>query len=72
MFLIGGVALAVIIWVSNRCLNRARHEAELDIAQVRNNVPNHEEPVVLHMDLQVVRKIGTFSKEDEVRQAERT
>ena len=51
----GVIILAGIAWLGQICLDRARHEAELDVAQVRNNVPNHEEPVVLHMDFQVVR-----------------
>ena len=67
LLMFGVVAIAGLIWLSNHCLNRARHEAELDVAQVRNNVANHEEPVVLHMNLQVVREVGTFGKENEVR-----
>ena len=52
-------------------LRRARHQAELDVTQVGNDIADHEEPVVLHVDLQVVAEIGALGKQNEVRQTER-
>jgi|LakMenEpi03Aug12_release.lakeMendotaPanAssembly.Ray.scaffolds.fasta_scaffold2617767_2 hypothetical protein len=44
-------------------LTRTRHQAKLDIAQVCNDIPDHEEPVVLHVNFQVIAKIGTLGEQ---------
>jgi hypothetical protein len=47
-------------------LRGAWHKAELDIPQVGDDIANHDEPVVLHMNLQVVAEVRALGKEHEV------
>lgn len=35
-------------------LGRTVHQTKLDISQIRNNVSNHQEPVILHVNFQIV------------------
>ena len=53
-------------------LRRAGHQAKFYIAEVCDHVPDHQEPIVLKMDLQVVGEIGALGEEDKVRKAERS
>lgn len=61
-----------LITHSSYFLRRAGHEAELDVTEIRDDIPNHEEPIVLHVDLQVVAEVGTLSKENKMGQTEGT
>jgi hypothetical protein len=45
------------------------HEAELDFAEVGHDVANHDEPVVLHVNLDVVAEVRALGEEHEVREA---
>lgn len=55
-----------LIKLSNGESARTRHEAELDIAQICNDVANHKEPVVLHVDFEIVAKVGALREENKV------
>lgn len=46
----------------------ARSQAELDLSKVGNHLANHEEPVILHMNLQIVAEIRALRKQHKVRQ----
>ena len=38
------------------------HQTELDLAKVRHHIPNHQKPVILHVNLDIVAEVCTFCK----------
>ncbi len=46
----------------------ARSQAELDFTEVGHHLANHKEPIVLHVDLQIVAEIGALGEKNKVRQ----
>ena len=53
------------------CLGRTRHQTQLDIAQIRNDIANHDEPIIFHVNLQVVRQVRALGEQHQVRKGER-
>ena len=62
------MALRVRIVLYSR---RTGHQTQLDVAQIRNHVANHQEPIILHVDLQVIRQVRALGKEHQVREGKR-
>ena len=52
-------------------LSRTGHQAQLDLAEVCNDILDHQEPVIFHAELKVVGKVGALGEEHEVGQRER-
>ncbi len=55
-----------------RTLRRARHQAKLDVSEIGNDISDHQEPVILHVNFQIVAQIGALGEQHKVGQRERT
>ncbi len=53
-------------------LSLARHETQLDIAEVGDYVPNHQKPIIFQVKLEIVGEVGALGKQHKVRETERT
>jgi len=69
---LSGGSIEEIYTVYSDSILRTVHQTELDLAKVGHDIPNHQKPVVLHVDLDVVAEICAFCKQYKMRKTLRT